>query len=247
MAWNLSTGAKKALLGVAPTSLLNYAADTISFGDGDGAGGTDTINDSASGFTFKKHAYILILNSTNNDNVLVKALTVTSSKIEVEAGSFTAESAGANICLAQLKTGSLREVFKNSVIRVFTGSRPADADTTESGTQLLELSLNGDSFTAGDPTNGLNFGTFSGTTLKRATDPETSATEVWKDDGMADGTAGWARWYDNSLTTGASTTAIRMDGVVATSGGDLNLSNGTTITSGVASQVTDVNFTVTMS
>lgn len=247
MAWNLSTGAVLALLGGIP-DIKHSVVDsgTISFGDGDGVGSTDTINDTASGIAgFDKHAWILVINPNGtNSNMLVKALTVVAGKIEVVAGSFTTEAASADICLVQLNTASVRELFQNSTIDIYDGSRPATADLTESGNKLLPITLNGGAFVAGEDTNGLNLGDFSGNTLKRATDPETDATEVWKGDGIAAGTAGYARWYNNAKVAGASSSAIRMDGVVAVSGADLNMVNGTTIAIGVASEVSDVSMTM---
>jgi hypothetical protein len=49
---------------------------------------------------------------------------------------------------------------------------------------------------------------------------------VWSFNGIASGTAGWFRLIaSESDAGGVSTTAIRMDGSVAVSGADMNLSN----------------------
>jgi len=144
--------------------------------------------------------------------------------------------------------GSLAELLENGVIEIYSGSRPANADTTEvgSGTLLCTLTLNGDTFVAGAPENGINMGTFDGNTLKRAIDAvEDPDLEIWKGTGVADGTAGWCRWYANAKATGASSTAVRMDGSIATSGGDLNMLNGTTVVTGIDSEVSDVSFDMT--
>jgi len=142
--------------------------------------------------------------------------------------------------------GSMAELLTNSTIDIFAGTRPAGgADETEGGIPILSITLNGDAFVGGVATNGINLGVMDGTTLKRAIDAVNDpALEVWKGAGLSDNTAGWARWYSNDKTTGASTTAVRMDGVVATSGGDLNMVNGTSIVTDVYSEVSDVSVTV---
>jgi len=139
--------------------------------------------------------------------------------------------------------GSFAELLADGVIRIYSGSRPASADATETGTLLLTITKDGGAFTGGSATNGLNMGEFDGTTLKRSLDG--GSPETWKGTGLADGTSGWCRFYANDYTTGASTTAVRCDGIVSVSGGELNMSNGTTITTGVDSEVTDVSFTAT--
>lgn len=143
--------------------------------------------------------------------------------------------------------GSVAELLTNSTIDIFSGTRPVGgADATEGVSPILSITLNGDAFVGGVATNGLNVGVMDGTTLKRAIDAVLDpAIEVWKGTGLSDATAGWARWYANDKTTGASTTAIRMDGVVATSGGDINMVNGTSIVTGVDSEVSDVSITIT--
>lgn len=246
MAWNLSTGAQKALLSKNPTNSANKIGNTISFGDGDGSGSTDTINDSGNGLgVFAVDDWILIIGGTFN-NTLVKALTVAAGKIEVQAGTFTTVSAGTNVCLVKLSTGSFAQVFRNCVADGYSGIRPAaGADAAETGTKLVTYTRAGGTFVAGSSANGINFGEFSGTTLQRAIDPTTGVAEIIRGTGIATGTLGYVRLYDNAKTTGASTSAIRMDGVAATSGGDVNIAGGLTITSGVASEITGVNFTVT--
>jgi len=246
MSWNLSTGMRDALLAAKPTVSLNVTGTTISFGDGDGAGGTDTINDTANGLdVFKQHQFILISNGGANNNQLVKALTVAAGKIEVPAGSLTAVAAGASVTLLALDgMGSVAALLQNSVIDIYSGGRPANADALESGTKLLTITLNGGIFVPGEPTNGINLGNIVAGVLKRAIDPETGVVEIWRGVGLVDGTAGWARWYANDKTTGASTTAIRMDGVVSTSGGDINMVNGTEIRATVGSEFSDVSVTM---
>ena len=252
MAWNLSTGMVKAILGMQTTASISVNASTISFGDGDGAviSGADTINDSGNALAvFSKGSWVLIIGGTN-DNIMVKVLNSTAATLEIPATSITASGAG-QVCLVSLGGGgSIREILKNGTIDLRSGVRPSTgADITEAGTELLNITLNGDTFVAGEPTNGLNLGVFSGLDFKRAVDPITAVTEDWKGTGLAaasTGTsAGHARWYANDKITGASTDAVRMDGVVATSGGDINMVNGVTIVDGIDSAVSDVTVNVT--
>ncbi len=252
MAWNLSTGMVKALLATQTTASISINESTISFGDGDGSvvSGADTINDSGNGLAdFLEGDWVLIIGGTNN-NIMVKVLASAAGKLEIPATSITAGSA-AQICLISLGGGgSVMEVLKNGTIDLRSGIRPASgADIVEAGTELLNITLNGNAFVAGEATNGLNLGVFSGLELKRAVDPITGVTEVWKGAGLAaasTGTAaGHARWYGNAKVTGASTSAIRMDGVVSTSGGDINMVNGTTIVESIDSIVSDVTITLT--
>jgi len=250
MGFNLSSGLSAAILGDTEQTVAKLNVDTISFGDGDGSviSGADTINDSGAALSthFAKHDWILIISGGANNNKLVKALSVTTSKIEIVAGSFTAVAAGSNVCLVKLASiGNLMRCFQNGTMSGRTGARPTDADTTESGTELIKITLNGSSFSAGVSLNGLNLeADVAGTTLNRATDPETAASEVWQGTGLVAGTVGYMRWYANAYTTGASTTAIRMDGTVATSGADITMANGTTISIGAISNVTSVDLSV---
>ena len=65
---------------------------------------------------------------------------------------------------------------------------------------------------------------------------------LWQDSSAdATGTAAWFRLYDSNVTTGASTTAVRIDGTVGNGTFDLNIS-GTSITSG--DQISVDSFTI---
>lgn len=247
MAWNLSTGAMVALLSAQPSVQTFKTAATISFGDGDGTGGTDTINDSGNGLgSFKVNDFILIISSDANHNKMVQALTVAAGKIEVVAGSFSAVSAGTALTLVSLSSGSVQQVFKNFVLDIYGGGvvRPTNADAAELGTKLCSITRNAGAFVAGTSTNGCNFGSITGTTLGRAIDPATGLEEVWRGIGLVTGTPTYGRLYANAKVTGASTSAVRMDGVIETSGADINLSTGKSITADVYSEIYSVTATI---
>ena len=124
-----------------------------------------------------------------------------------------------------LLTGAsgFKEIFDTGVIDIYSGSQPATADAAVTGTLLGTVTLASGAFVAGSPTNGLTFGTpVSGVVSKSG---------VWSFNGVANGTAGWFRFRANAADAGAvSTTHSRVDGSVATSGADLNLSNITIAT-----------------
>lgn len=196
---------------------------TISFGDGDGTSGRDTINDSGSGLgDFELHDLIKVSGSTSNDGEY-EILSVAAGVVEVAAGSLSTEAAGDQVILASSRGGSLKDLFRNGVLDIFSGIQPTKADETESGTKLVRITLSSGAFVAGTDTNGINLGdSVSGVIGKLS-------GEVWSGVGLVAGTAGWFRFYDNSATTGASTTAVRLDGAIATTGAQMNMSN-TTIT-----------------
>lgn len=108
--------------------------------------------------------------------------------------------------------------FANGVIDIYSGTQPASADAAITGTLLGRVTLNSGAFTAGSPTNGLTFAA--------AADGAVSKSGVWSFNGVAAGTAGWFRLKGNALDNdGVSTTLPRLDGSIAVSGADMNLSN----------------------
>ncbi len=133
--------------------------------------------------------------------------------------------------------GSFKDLFADGVLEIYSGSQPADADTAESGTKLVRITLSSGAFTPSSATNGLEFGDASAGVIAKA------AAETWSGVGLVTGTAGWFRFYDNDYDPGGGTTTINFDGAVATSGAQLNLSS-TTIT--LSATLTIDAFTITM-
>ena len=69
------------------------------------------------------------------------------------------------------------------------------------------------------------------------------ASQTWSGTAIADGTAGWFRFYGAAADAGSiSTTLPRLDGRIATSGAELNLSN-TSIVTGAAQAITSFSIT----
>lgn len=239
MAFTLSTGLKKALQARMPAYGVTLKADTISFA-------ADAISDSANGFgSFVDDEWVLI-DSGSNKNVFAQIIAASAASLTFAAGTFTVESAGAIFSVSAIDTGSVQGCFKNMTPHIFSGTKPVDADQTEgAGTKLAEITKNGDAFVSGVATNGCNFQEFTGTTMNKAIDPATGIAEVWQGDGLASDTATWTRWYANTVVTGLSTSALRMDGTVSTvTGADLQLEGSADIVTGVPVVVTEVNVTI---
>ena len=109
--------------------------------------------------------------------------------------------------------------FANGYIEVYSGTQPATADAAVTGTLLGTITLASGAFTPGVATNGLTFAAAAGGAV--------SKSGVWSMNGVAAGTAGWFRLKTNAEAVGGilSTTLARLDGSVAVSGADMNLSN----------------------
>ena len=123
---------------------------------------------------------------------------------------------------ANEQLSSFAETFKNGVLAIYSGTQPASADDAETGTLLCLITNDSGAFTPGQPTNGLNFGAPVNGQIDKA------AGETWSGTVLADGVAGWFRFYDNSYTTGASTTAKRFDGAIADTGAcEIQITNTT--------------------
>ena len=115
------------------------------------------------------------------------------------------------------------EQMNYGVCRVFTGTQPASADDAETGTLLVEFTAAAAAFTPGSNTNGLEFDTPVGGVVSKKSSQEWSGVPV------ASGTAGYARFYDNSRTTGAATTARRFDMACGSGTGEVRLSSTTVV------------------
>jgi len=136
-----------------------------------------------------------------------------------------------------LGTGSFKNVMMDGVIRIFPGVQPVSADDVEGASPLVEITVASGAFSAGVAANGLEFGEPSGGSIAKADG------EIWSGAATSAGTAGWFRFYDNSLTTGADSASARFDGAISTSGAQLNMSS-TAIASGATTTID--SFTITL-
>ena len=120
---------------------------------------------------------------------------------------------------ATIGTVGMAGALSTGVIEIYTGAQPATANDPVTGTLLGTVTLNGAAFTPGSATNGLTFAAAAdGAVSKSATN--------WQFSGLANGSAGWFRFKGNAVDAGgSSTTAVRLDGSIATSGGDMTIGN----------------------
>lgn len=115
---------------------------------------------------------------------------------------------------------SVQQLLLGGVLRIFSGTQPSSCDDVEVGTLLAEVSLSGATFVPGaTSTNGLTFADPVDGVLSK------TVSEAWNGAGVAAGSAGWFRFYDSNRTVGASTSSVRLDGAIATSGGEINMAN----------------------
>lgn len=242
MALRLSTGLRNRLLDKeAKAAILAIAQATIAFDDtGSGPNGGDLITGTGLMTNAINKGQITVYGSASNNGTF-KVLSHTADQIEVPAGSLTAESAGASVTLMTSIGGAFTDLFRNGVMKIFPGTQPADADTVEGVTELVEISLASGTFSPGADgasTNGINFSDDASTGVIGK-----DSYEVWSGVASAGGVAGWFRFYDSNRTTGASTTAVRFDGAIATAGAQLNMSN-TTISNGGTTTIDSVAMTL---
>ncbi len=115
-------------------------------------------------------------------------------------------------------TTGFAATFANGIIEIRSGTQPTTADAAATGTLLGTVTLASGAFTPGTATNGLTFAT--------AADGAVNKSGTWSFNGVAAGTAGWFRLKGNALDNDLlSTTLPRLDGSIAVSGADMNLSN----------------------
>ncbi|MBF0608985.1 MAG: hypothetical protein HQL61_15720 [Magnetococcales bacterium] len=125
---------------------------------------------------------------------------------------------------------SLQEIFYKGFIKIYTGSQPTTSNDAPTGTLLCTVYSDG-------TTAGLSFGEASSGVLSK------TVGETWSGTAVATGTAGWFRLVAPSDTGVSSTTEERLDGAVATSGAQLNMSS-TSIVSGAVQTIS--TFSITM-
>ncbi len=140
---------------------------------------------------------------------------------------------------AMLETGSLETALSLGFMFIYTGSQPAAANDAASGSLLVTIAVD-------DGAVGLTFDAIitAGVLAK-------AAAETWSGTAALTGTAGWFRFHKldtNKATTtttaaGSSTTLQRLDGSIAVSGGDLQMSN-TSIVAAAIQTVSTFNLTL---
>lgn len=122
---------------------------------------------------------------------------------------------------ANAAVDAMTALMNSGILRIYSGTKPANVAASITGTTLAELTLNSTAFGAGS----------SGVATANAITGDTSAN--------ATGTATHFRIFASN-----GTTAI-MDGTVGTSGCDLNV-NTTSFVSGAAVDITSLTVTESM-
>ena len=132
---------------------------------------------------------------------------------------------------------SFAEAMVDGTMHVYSGAQPTTADSAETGTLLARITLASGAFVSGSAANGLEFGDASGGAVGK------KSGEIWSGVGLANGTAGWFRFYANTVVTGASSVAVRFDGSCGTSGAQCNMGS-TSITLDGTVTIDTVNVTL---
>ena len=235
MALRLSTGLRNAVLDTkAAATNLASLTDAIFV---DGGSGGDSITSALTDLSvYSKGGQITVAeaNTAGNDGTY-EIVASEAASITVATALLTADTANSCV-IADASGASYSDLFKNCVIDIYSGSQPSDADQDETGTKLVSITLDSGVFAAGAAANGLNFGAVAAGVLAK------EIGQTWSGLGLATGTAGWFRIYANAYTTGASTSAIRIDGAVATSGSQFNMSS-TSVVTGATTTVDSVALT----
>ncbi|MES0336751.1 MAG: hypothetical protein SFH39_10445 [Candidatus Magnetobacterium sp. LHC-1] len=125
---------------------------------------------------------------------------------------------------------SVQEIFYKGFIKIYTGSQPTTSNDAPTGTLLCTVYSDG---TAA----GLSFGDASAGVLAK------TVGETWSGTAVATGTAGWFRLVAPADGGASSQIDERLDGSVATSGAQLNMSS-TSIVSGAVQTIS--TFSITM-
>jgi hypothetical protein len=134
-------------------------------------------------------------------------------------------------------------VFRATVVgAVVTVLAPSGSGTAYNGLALATTVTTLTATSGGNMSGGV--AAANGLTFAVASSGAVSKSGVWSFNGVAVGTAGWFRLKADVADAGAlSTTAVRLDGSVATSGADLNLSN-ITIAIGAPNTIDTFTFTI---
>lgn len=247
MTLKLSTGLRDKLLGfrAVPKGYIHEARYTSNLAYSDNGGSDDTITDDGSNFLtagFSPNDVLYSYQSTtagnNMSNIVCSA--VAAGTITVPTGTLAgSEGFAAATILLSFKGGSLKEIFMDGVLRIYTGSAPSTADAAVTGTLICEISVSSGTFAHGAFAYGLEFGSASSGVIAK------SASETWSGLGTGGGgTAGYFRLCGNPTDAGSlSTTLPRIQGTIGTSGADLNMTS-TTITSGATYTIDTFQLTI---
>lgn len=232
MAYKQSTGLINSLMG-AQDSIAGITLEIT---------GATTITDSGNGFLtagFRPEDTAIFTGwpTAGNNTVITTVVSVTAGLLTVSGTALPAQEVGDGDSTITVVAKAFKDVFRNNVIRVYSGTISADGDADEgAGVLLLKLTKSSGAVVPGVATNGNNFDAIVAGLLSKD-------AEVWSGVGLADGTAAWWRMYDNGEITGSSSTSKRCQGSVGTSSVSFILSS-TTIVTGATTTLDTANFTM---
>ena len=239
MTVRLSTGLRDKMLGMVAEVKACLIGTSLALVDGGAS--ADTITHSGNGFVTAGFAPgdILFLQgaTTSANDAAITGVVITSvaaGTLTIPTGSVsTAETFAAGTVLAVAKGGSLRDVMKDGILYLYSGSQPSTADSAVTGTELVKITASAGSFSSGSFTNGLELGDAASAAISKV------LAETWQGVAGTSGYAGWFRMCANATDAGgASTTLPRIDGSVGTSGADLQISS-TSIVAGKTYTIDD--------
>ena len=226
-----STGLRDKIQGLEATVKGALIGTTLALVDG--GVGEDSITHSGNGFItnlFTPGAKLFLKGATTSANDAavtgVRISTVAAGMITFATGTvIAAETFAAGTVLAVAQGGSLKDILKDGILRIYSGAQPATADIAVSGTLLLSITVGSGVWAAAAFGNGLEFENdpLAGEIEKNS--------EVWSGLGLANGTAGWFRFYANSEDAGLGSTILpRIDGSIGTAGSDLVMASTAIVT-----------------
>jgi hypothetical protein len=208
-------------------------------------GSPDTITDSGSGFITAGFApgqtlYTFGASTAGNDLTAAVIANVTAGTITLATNNALAgsEAFPAGGVMLTCKGGSIRDMLAKGALRIYGGTIAATADGAITGTLIAQLTSAGATFTPGSFANAISLGPATAGVIGMA------AGEVWS--GTASGAGGVATHYrfvgNATDNDGATSTLPRIQGSVATSGGDATMVS-TTISPSQVVTVTSWSYT----
>lgn len=124
-----------------------------------------------------------------------------------------------------LDTGSLKTLFDDGYIRIYSGTVPANADAALGGAVLLNTYSDADQGVGAGQGLDLDAAAAGGAISK-------APAQVWSGTAVATGTGAFWRYVRSGDSGNSSTTELRMQGTVGGAGADLFVQS-TTFTSAV--------------
>jgi len=242
MAERQSSGFVDAVAAMQGTVKNQVIDDDITFIDG--GVGNDQIAQASNGLGgYLVGDLITVAGSTQNDGEYeILAVAAGGGTVDVGTGLLNADTTVEFIALTTCDGGSVIDLLKNGTMYIFDTAQTASADTAQTGTVLLKITLASGTYVPATGVNGINLNTLTSPGLLSK-----DATETWSGVALATGTARSFRFFGAGVDPSSYTSAdVYFDGDISTSGSELDMSN-TTITSGNTTSLDSFSFTVPQS